>query len=142
MKNVWDALNDENVYMVGVYGMGGIGKTTLVQEVERKEEQDNLFEDIAFVEVTQTLDIKKVQREIAEKLGVKFSNDSERANKLYERLKSGKKIFLILDNIWEDVDLKTIGIPSKMDHGGCKLMFTARNLDVLQKISRWHFRRK
>ncbi|XP_044480921.1 uncharacterized protein LOC123207496 isoform X2 [Mangifera indica] len=134
MKNVWDALNDENVYMIGVYGMGGIGKTTLVQEVGRKAEQDNLFEDIAFVEVTQTLDIKKVQTEIAEKLGVNFSHDSARANKLYERLKRGKKILLILDNIWEDVDLKTIGIPSEMDHGGCKLMFTTRNLDALQKM--------
>ncbi|XP_044470774.1 probable disease resistance protein At4g27220 isoform X3 [Mangifera indica] len=134
MKNVWDALNDENVYMIGVYGMGGTGKTTLVQEVGRKAAQDNLFEDIAFVEVTQTLDIKKVQTEIAEKLGVKFSHDSERANKLYERLKRGKKILLILDNIWEDVDLRTIGIPSEMDHGGCKLMFTTRNLDALQKM--------
>ncbi|XP_044481961.1 probable disease resistance protein At4g27220 [Mangifera indica] len=134
VKNVWDALNDENVYMIGVYGMGGIGKTTLVQEVGRKAQKDKLFDDIVFVEVTQNLDIEKVQTEIAEKLGVKFSNKSERANKLYERLKSGKKILLILDNIWENVDLKTIGIPSKIDCGGCKLMFTTRNLDVLEKI--------
>ncbi|XP_044483530.1 probable disease resistance protein At1g61190 [Mangifera indica] len=134
VKHVWDALNDDNVYMIGVYGMGGIGKTTLVQEVGRKAEKDKLFEDIVFVEVTQTFDIKRVQTEIGDKLGVKFSNESERANKLYERLKSGKKILLILDNIWENVDLKTIGIPSKMDRGGCQLMFTTRNLDLLEKM--------
>ncbi|XP_044482456.1 uncharacterized protein LOC123208895 isoform X2 [Mangifera indica] len=131
-KNVWDALNDENVYMIGVYGMGGIGKTTLVQKVGG--EAKKLFEDIVFVEVTQNLDIKKVQTEIADKLGVKFSNETERADKLYERLRNGKKILLILDNIWKDFDLKTIGIPSKADRGGCKLMFTARDLDVLEKM--------
>ncbi|XP_044483499.1 probable disease resistance protein At1g61190 [Mangifera indica] len=49
VKNVWDALNDENVYMIGVYGMGGLGKTTLVQEAGRKAKKDNLFEDIVFV---------------------------------------------------------------------------------------------
>ncbi|XP_031255477.1 probable disease resistance protein At4g27220 isoform X2 [Pistacia vera] len=134
VKDVWGALNDENIYMMGVYGMGGLGKTTLVQEVGRQAEKDKLFEEIVFVEVTETLDVKKVQTEIADKLGLKFNNESERASKLYERLKSGKKILLILDNVWEDLDLKTMGIPSKMDHGGCKLLLTTRNLDVLQKM--------
>ncbi|KAJ0013893.1 hypothetical protein Pint_21621 [Pistacia integerrima] len=120
--------------MIGVYGMGGLGKTTLVQEVGRKAEKDNLFNDIVFVEVTETLDVKKVQTEIADKLGVEFNNESERASKLYERWNSGKKILLILDNIWEDLDLKTIGIPSKMDHGGCKLLLTTRNVDTLEKM--------
>ncbi|XP_044482860.1 putative disease resistance protein At4g10780 [Mangifera indica] len=61
-KNVWDALNDENVYMIGVYGMGGIGKTTLVQKVGG--EAKKLFEDIVFVEVTQNLDIKKFKQKL------------------------------------------------------------------------------
>ncbi|XP_044482461.1 uncharacterized protein LOC123208896 isoform X2 [Mangifera indica] len=134
MKNVWDALSDENVYMIGVYGMGGTGKTTLVQKVGGEAKKDKLFEDIVFVEVTQNLDRKKVQTGIAEKLGITFGNETERADKLYERLGNGKKILLILDNIWKDFDLKTIGIPSKADRGGCKLMFTARDLDVLEKM--------
>ncbi|XP_031273331.1 probable disease resistance protein At1g61310 [Pistacia vera] len=134
VKNVLDALHDEEIYMMGVYGMGGLGKTTLVQEIGRKAEKDKLFDEIVFVEVTETLDVKKIQTEIADKLGVKFNNQSERANKLYERLRNGKKILLILDNVWEDLDLKTIGIPSKTDRGGCKIMLTTRNLDVLQKM--------
>ncbi|KAJ0015113.1 hypothetical protein Pint_21631 [Pistacia integerrima] len=51
VKDVWDALNDENIYMMGVYGMGGLGKTTLVHEVGRQAEKDKLFEEIALVEV-------------------------------------------------------------------------------------------
>ncbi|XP_044470810.1 uncharacterized protein LOC123199790 isoform X3 [Mangifera indica] len=134
MNNVWDALKNENVYMIGVYGMGGTGKTTLVQKVGGEAKKDKLFEDVVFVEVTQNLDIKKVQTEIADKLDVKFSNETGRADELHRRLGKGEKILLILDNIWKDVDLKTIGIPSKTDRGRCKLMFTTRNLDVLEKM--------
>ncbi|XP_044482833.1 probable disease resistance protein At4g27220 isoform X2 [Mangifera indica] len=134
MKNVWDALNDENVYMIGVYGMAGTGKTTLVQKVGGEAKKDELFEDVVFVEVTQNLDIEKVQTKIAKKLGLNLTEETEKADKLYERLRSGDKILLILDNIWKEVDLKTIGIPSKADRGRCKLMFTTRDLDVLQKM--------
>ncbi|KAJ0014990.1 hypothetical protein Pint_21618 [Pistacia integerrima] len=93
-----------------------------------------LQQEERFDQVTKTLDVKKVQTEIADKLGVKFDNESERASRLCGRLKSGKKIVLILDNIWEDLDLKTIGIPSKMDCGVCKLLLTTRKVDVLEKM--------
>ncbi|XP_031280994.1 probable disease resistance protein At4g27220 [Pistacia vera] len=134
VKNVLDALNDEEILMMGVYGMGGLGKTTLVQEIGRKAEKDKLFDEIVFVEVTETLDVKRIQTEIADKLGVKFNNESERTSKLYERLRNDKKILLILDNVWEDLDLRTVGIPLGVNHDGCKLLLTTRNLDVLDKM--------
>ncbi|XP_044481642.1 probable disease resistance protein At1g61310 isoform X3 [Mangifera indica] len=84
VNNVWDALNDENVYMIGVYGMGGIGKTTLVQELGRKAEKDKLFEEIVFVEVTESPDRKKIQTVIADNLGLKFENEREMTKKLFQ----------------------------------------------------------
>ncbi|KAJ0013355.1 hypothetical protein Pint_21675 [Pistacia integerrima] len=134
VKNVLDALHDEEIYTVGVYGMGGLGKTTLVQEIGRTAEKDKLFDEIVFVEVTETLDVKRIQTEIADKLGVKFNNESERKSKLYDRLRNDKKILLILDNVWEDLDLRTVGIPLRVNRGGCKLLLTTRNLDVLEKM--------
>ncbi|XP_044478112.1 probable disease resistance protein At1g61310 [Mangifera indica] len=92
VKNVWDALNDENVFLIGVNGMGGLGKTTLVQEVGRKAKKEKLFDDIVFVEVSESPDIKKIQTVIADNLGLKFENESERAKKLYSRME-GKNIF-------------------------------------------------
>ncbi|XP_044482275.1 putative disease resistance protein At1g63350 isoform X2 [Mangifera indica] len=50
VNNVWHALKDDNVYMIGVYGMGGLGKTTLVQEAGRKANEEKIFDDIVFVE--------------------------------------------------------------------------------------------
>ncbi|XP_031260487.1 uncharacterized protein PFB0765w-like [Pistacia vera] len=114
-KNVWEALKDENIYMIGVYGMGGLGKTTLVQEIGRNAENNKLFNEIVFVEVTETPDTTKIQTAIAKKLGLRFEDEkedeSERASKLYSRMMK-KNILLILDNIWKDLELKTVGIPS------------------------------
>ncbi|XP_031255448.1 probable disease resistance protein At4g27220 [Pistacia vera] len=136
-KKVWDSLNDENIYMIGVYGMGGLGKTTLVQEVGRKAEKDKLFDDIVFVEVTENPEIKKIQTTIANKLGLKFQNEreggSEKANKLYSRMEK-KNILLIVDNIWKELDLKSVGIPSEANHGRNKILMTTRNVDVLEKM--------
>ncbi|XP_044467179.1 probable disease resistance protein At4g27220 isoform X1 [Mangifera indica] len=141
-KNVWDALNDENVYMIGVYGMGGLGKTTLVEELCRKAEKR--FDDIVFVEVSESPDVKKIQTTIAKKLGLELKkenesdSESEMADKIYYRMKD-KNILLILDNIWERLELdKTVGIPSRADRGKNKLLITTRNLDVLQKMDSAH----
>ncbi|XP_031271461.1 probable disease resistance protein At4g27220 [Pistacia vera] len=135
--NVWNALNDEDIYMIGVYGMGGLGKTTLVQEVGKKAEKDKLFDDFVFVEVTETPDTKKIQTTIAKKLGLKFEDEREdereRASKLYSRMKD-KNILLIVDNIWEELDLKTVGIPSRADCGRNKMLMTTRKEDVLEKM--------
>ncbi|XP_031286052.1 uncharacterized protein LOC116144759 [Pistacia vera] len=137
VKNVLDTLHDEEIDMVGVYGMGGLGKTTLVQEIGRKAEKDKLFDEIVFVEVTETPDTKKIQTIIANKLRLKFEDamedENQRANKLYSRMEK-KNILLIVDNIWEELTLEKIGIPFGADRGRSKILMTTRNVDVLEKM--------
>ncbi|KAH9686703.1 Disease resistance protein [Citrus sinensis] len=136
LKAIQNALIDVDVSIIGVYGMGGIGKTTLVKEFARRAIEDKLYDKVAFSEVTQSPDIKKIQEEIAETLGLQLSEEAEsrRAGRLYERLKNEKKILVILDNIWMSLDLGTIGIPFGVEHRGCKLLFTTRDLDVLLRM--------
>ncbi|KAH9752687.1 hypothetical protein KPL71_014797 [Citrus sinensis] len=145
LKSIQDALTDVNVSIVGVYGMGGIGKTTLVKEFARQASEEKLFDQVVFSEVSQTPDIKKIQGEIAEKLGLELSEEAEsgRASRLYERLKKEKMVLVILDNIWKYLDLETVGIPFGDDHRetvgipfgddhrGCRLLLTARDRNVL-----------
>ncbi|XP_031258418.1 probable disease resistance protein At4g27220 [Pistacia vera] len=137
VKNVWDALQDEEIYMMGVFGMGGLGKTTLVQEIGRKADNEKLFDEIVFVEVTETPATKKIQTVIANKLGLKFKDamedESQRASKLYSRMEK-RNILLIIDNIWGELDLKIVGIPSLADRGRNKILMTTRNVDVLEKM--------
>ncbi|KAH9686639.1 AAA domain-containing protein [Citrus sinensis] len=133
LKSIQNALTDVNVSIIGVYGMGGIGKTTLVKEFARQAREKKLFDRVVFSEVSQTPDIKKIQGEIAEKLGLELSDEVEyrRASRLYERLKNENKILVILDNIWKHLDLETVGIPFGNDHKGCRLLLTARDNNVL-----------
>ncbi|MBA0629881.1 hypothetical protein Godav_024373, partial [Gossypium davidsonii] len=101
------ALKDESVSVIGVHGMGGIGKTTLVKEIARKV-KDKLFDSVVIATVTQTIDIEKIQNRIAELLDLKFEEHSTdvKALRLRERLKKEKRVLVVLDDIWGKVDLE------------------------------------
>ncbi|ESR46399.1 hypothetical protein CICLE_v10000277mg [Citrus x clementina] len=134
LKEILNALSNRNFNMIGVYGMGGIGKTTLVKEVGRQAKENNLFEKVISSHVSQTPQIKNIQGEIAEKIGLELaeqSHETVRAGRLLERLKRETKILIILDDIWGSLDLEAIGIPLADDNGGCKVLLTARSQDVL-----------
>ncbi|KAJ0097838.1 hypothetical protein Patl1_27538 [Pistacia atlantica] len=162
LKEIVNALNDNNLYMLGINGMPGVGKTTLATEVGRQVKEEKLFNEVVFVEVTQTVDKKRIQKELGDHLGLRYNNETEMRNKLYARLtrskekneeenekkkkeekekrkeemekKKEEKILIILDNVWEEIDLKSIGIPEGGDNGKCKLLLTTRKRDVLVRM--------
>ncbi|KAL5743213.1 hypothetical protein ACOSP7_029945 [Xanthoceras sorbifolium] len=150
-QDIMETLNIGNFNMIGVYGMGGVGKTTLVKKVAWQAMEDKLFDVLVIVEVTENPDPKKIQGEIADQLGLKFQEESEsgRAARLCKRLKKEKRVLVILDNIWAKLDLEAIGIPfggykkasvitQEVDQEGrndnqrqCKILLTSRNLHIL-----------
>ncbi|KAJ4721046.1 Disease resistance protein [Melia azedarach] len=136
LGNIQNTLTDPDINIIGVYGMGGIGKTTLVKEVARQAKKDNLFEEVIFTELSQSADTKQIQVEIAEKLGLELHEETEsgRASRLFEQLKNQKKILVVLDNMWTHLDLEKVGIPYGDDHRGCKVLLTARDRNVLLKM--------
>ncbi|XP_031263581.1 probable disease resistance protein At1g61190 [Pistacia vera] len=120
-QDIIEALKDSKVNMIGVHAMGGVGKTTLVKEVAWRAKEDSLFDEVVFTEVTQTLDLKKIQVDIASQLGMVFKdqeNLSGRADQLLYRLKKAKRILVIAYNIWKKLDLKVVGIPFSYDDKG------------------------
>uniref|UniRef100_A0A2C9V2W0 Uncharacterized protein n=1 Tax=Manihot esculenta TaxID=3983 RepID=A0A2C9V2W0_MANES len=135
LKKVMDALMDPAVDMIGVYGMGGIGKTTLANEVHRKAIEDKLFDVVVMATVSETPELRKIQGTIADMLGLKLEEETEegRACRLHQRLVNEKKILIILDDIWEKLEPKKVGIPFGSDHKGCKLLLTSRREDILSR---------
>ncbi|XP_017628514.2 disease resistance protein At4g27190-like [Gossypium arboreum] len=134
-NKIMEAVKDPNLNIIGVYGMPGVGKTTLVKEVIRQVKEDKLFDSVVMAVVTHTADIKKIQDQIADELGLTFKEQSMsgRASRLCQRLKKEKKIFVVLDDIWAKLDLMEVGIPFGDEHEGCTMLLTSRDLNVLSK---------
>ncbi|PPD66639.1 hypothetical protein GOBAR_DD36483 [Gossypium barbadense] len=132
LNRIMGALKDDSISIVGVHGTGGIGKTTLVKEIARKV-KGKLFDSVVIVTVTQAIDIKRIQNEIADFLGLKFEEQSMvgKAIRLRQRLKKEERVLVVLDDIWGKVDIEEVGIPLGDEHKGCKLLLTSRELNVL-----------
>ncbi|XP_048325986.2 uncharacterized protein LOC107435949 isoform X1 [Ziziphus jujuba] len=133
VTEIMEALEDGNVRMVGVHGMPGIGKTTLVKEIAGRALDKKLFNDSVLVSVSHTPDVERIQKAIAERLDLKLDKETipERALLLQNRLKLEKKFLIILDDIWNELKLEDVGIVFKSDEKGCKILFTSRSRRVL-----------
>ena len=129
VKGLMEALRDTNINVIGVWGMPGAGKTTIVTEVVWQAKEEKLFDEVAMAAVMQSPDLRRIQEEIADMLGLKFDVETVpgRAIRLRERLKRNKKVLVILDDIWNKLDLEAIGIPCN----GCKILLTSRDRDIL-----------
>ncbi|KAM4110288.1 hypothetical protein ACB094_03G183700 [Castanea mollissima] len=132
LNGIMKALKDDSIRAIGVYGMGGVGKTMLVGELAALAKKGKLFEKIVTVVVSQKPDLEKIQKDIAKELGLSFQDetDSQKADLLRERLKK-EKILLIIDDIWNKIDLESRGISFGNDKKGSKLLLTSRSEDIL-----------
>jgi hypothetical protein len=136
-KQIMEALKDDNVNMIGLCGMGGVGKTTVVKEVGKRAKELQLFDEVLMATVSQNPNVIDIQNRMADMLGLKIEENSKegRAGRLWQRLKEVEKMLIILDDVWEFIDLKEIGIPFGVDHGGCKILLTTRRQGVCSSMN-------
>ncbi|KAK9226325.1 hypothetical protein WN943_011372 [Citrus x changshan-huyou] len=102
MKDIMEAMKDENVSIIGICGMGD-GRCA------------------------QTPSITKIQDEIAGWLGIKELPDNDellRASLLCKRIEK-QRVLVILDDLWVQIELDRVGIPYGKD--GCKILLTYRS---------------
>ncbi|XP_022753315.1 probable disease resistance protein At4g27220 isoform X2 [Durio zibethinus] len=128
-----EALQDDKVSMIGLWGMPGVGKTTLVREVGIHAKKLNLFDKVAIATVSQKPNFETIQDEIAKYLDFDMKNGQGRRSiqEFWLKLQKEKRILIILDDVWAKIDLKEqIGIPFADDHKGCKILLTTRRQHV------------
>ncbi|XP_039118870.1 probable disease resistance protein At4g27220 [Dioscorea cayenensis subsp. rotundata] len=133
VKKILEALKDDAVHSIGLWGMGGVGKTMLVKDVAKQAKEQSLFGEVMMVTVSQNIDLKRIQTVMAESLGLHLSDESVevRAVKLADKLETtDNKVLVILDDLWETLDLSMVRIPRSLMGTTCKVVITTRNKNV------------
>ncbi|TYI57723.1 hypothetical protein E1A91_D11G301400v1 [Gossypium mustelinum] len=120
LETIVEALKDPDLKIIGVNGRPGVGKTMLVKEAARRAREENRFDEVVMVTVSWNPNIKRIQREIADALGLKLDEETvfARAMRLQQWLKKqDKRVLLILDDIWdgERLELEQVGIAIEGD---------------------------
>ncbi|KAF6992142.1 hypothetical protein CFC21_009162 [Triticum aestivum] len=127
----------QEITFLPTYGIGGIGKTTMAQLI---------FNDLQFKEysrvwtyVSQTFDMKKIGNSTITQLSGNKSEhtDLQMIENSLQKLLSGKRVLIILDDLWErqSSQLKKLEGMLKLGEGGkVVVVVTTREESIAQNI--------
>ncbi|KAK4269414.1 hypothetical protein QN277_022574 [Acacia crassicarpa] len=138
-NKVWKSIEEENVGIIGLYGMGGVGKTTLLKKINNEVVKRGLgFDFVMWVVVSKEANLNSIMDNIRKLVGIgddfwiRNSNPDEKAAKIFGALKQ-KKFVLLLDDIWDKLNLKLVGVPHPKDTKS-KVLFTTRFENVCAQM--------
>ncbi|MBA0870771.1 hypothetical protein Goshw_016999 [Gossypium schwendimanii] len=67
-EEIYQYLMGDAVESIAVWGMGGIGKTTIMKDVHNRLLKESKFRKLIWVTVSEVFDIRKLQKDIASQL--------------------------------------------------------------------------
>ncbi|RID56880.1 hypothetical protein BRARA_F00299 [Brassica rapa] len=130
----WDSIMKPEGRTLGIYGMGGVGKTTLLTHINNKLEKEvNGFDVVIWVVVSKDLQYKGIQDQILRRLRAdkEWENQTEEEKAFsIDDILGRKKFVLLLDDLWSEVELSKIGVPRPTQENGSKIVFTTRSKKV------------
>ncbi|XP_039174046.1 uncharacterized protein LOC120296295 isoform X2 [Eucalyptus grandis] len=132
---IWGCLMENRASNLGISGMGGVGKTTIVEHIRDRLLENGNFDAVIFCTVSQNFSIHKLQSDIWKELKEREMEEEyvkKRAAKLSKDLSMKKNFVLILDDVWEHFELRDVGIPNRAD--GYKLVLTTRSSTVCARM--------
>ncbi|KAA8517185.1 hypothetical protein F0562_017488 [Nyssa sinensis] len=107
----------------------------MVEEVGKKVKKDAVFHEVVMAVVSQNVNVRDIQGKLADRLDLQLKKETEdgRAGELWNRLNNDKQNLVILDDVWEELNLKAVGIPvTDGIKGCCKVVLTSRNQAALE----------
>jgi disease resistance protein RPS2 len=121
---------------VGVYGMGGVGITLLLQTLCQSPEVRGHFQGAEFIWLTvgQTPDIMALYRTLSKKLHLDpdlYTNPEDYKRYLHTQFIQ-KRVFLVLDDVWKDKAFDSLDL-AKGD--GSVTLLSTRNQSLLERAS-------
>ncbi|XP_042754871.2 uncharacterized protein LOC111917409 isoform X1 [Lactuca sativa] len=124
--------------MIALCGMGGVGKTTMMEQLKKHLVGEKMF-DLFLMVVIGKKETSSIQQALAECIPVSLTetDPTRRAERLgiafTELVKLKKKVLVILDDVWETIELKDIGLSPFPN--SFKLLLTSRNEIICRQIA-------
>ncbi|KAM3216317.1 hypothetical protein P3L10_025758 [Capsicum annuum] len=118
-------------------GMGGIGKTTLANEVYNDVCIRSHFDVCAWATVSQLLNVKEISLSLLRftKGGTFDMNDeAELANMLQKSLKA-KRYLIVLDDMWKSEAWDAVRLCFPSENKGIRILLMTRNTEVVRDAS-------
>ncbi|KAJ3684691.1 hypothetical protein LUZ61_013855 [Rhynchospora tenuis] len=136
LESTLQNIRDDAHNVVGIWGMGGIGKTHLLKQINNELSRDHAFDVVVFVLCSKECYEEKVQNEIINKLGLSKNGSMEQKQGTIYNFLREKSFVLLLDDLWDCVDLDRIGIPDPTELHSCKrkVVLTTRSTEVCGKM--------
>ena len=128
----------DDIRFVGICGMGGIGKTTLAQEIYKRISHN--YEATSFIanirEETKTRGLVSLQKQLLSKIlmesEINVWNIPEGINLLGNTL-SNKKVFIVLDDVDEEEQLGALVGKHDWFGPGSRIIVTSRDSHLLKR---------
>ncbi|XP_038897429.1 putative disease resistance protein RGA4 isoform X2 [Benincasa hispida] len=126
----------DNVEVVSIIGMGGLGKTALAQSVYNDNKINEHFKLKLWVCISEEFDVKVIVEKILESIEEKKPEPLQ-LDKLQSMLRekiNGKKYLLVMDDVWNESHEKWIGLKRFLMGGanGSRILITTRSQQVAQ----------
>jgi len=131
--------NPNQPSILSIVGMGGLGKTTLVQHVYNDSKiHDAKFDVKAWVCVSDQFHVLTVTRTILETI-INKKDDSENLEMVHKKLKenlSGRKFLLVLDDVWNErrEEWEAVLTPLRYGAPGSRILVTTRSEKVASNM--------
>ncbi|CBI25485.3 unnamed protein product, partial [Vitis vinifera] len=125
---------DKRCSVVCIYGMGGLGKTTLARKVYHHVRVRRHFDHFAWSPISQYLDIRAVVQGILIKLispsgeqrrEIDNMSDDEVLERLY-KIQEEKKCLVVLDDVWRRQDWESLRPAFPIGKEGSRIVVTTR----------------
>ncbi|KAL4594239.1 hypothetical protein ACB092_12G006500 [Castanea dentata] len=135
MLDLWLGERLNCVRLVGICGMGGIGKTTLAREIYNRIfhdfEASNFIADVR--EESKSRRLVSLQKNILSKMGTKKNIlDVEEGKKILRKRLCNKKVLIVLDDVNDDEQLKALAGKDWFGPGSI-IIVTSRDSHLLNR---------
>ncbi|CAK8540294.1 unnamed protein product [Lathyrus sativus] len=128
-----------STYVISIYGMGGLGKTTLAKQVYDDPKVKKRFRIHAWANLSQSSKMEELLKDLYQQLhsviGKPVPEDvgtmkNEKVKESIKNLLRGSRYLIVLDNVWHVSVWDAVKLALPNNNRGSRVMITTRNKDI------------